>query len=395
MHEFTRYSARVGVGALGLITAAGIGVTPASAHSQCANAGEWTVPGAGRIAAAEILRRSAKAQVVLLGEHHDDVDHHRWELQTTAALAALRKNLVIGFEMFPRRVQGALDRWVANELSEEEFLKASDWSRVWGYDPALYLPLFHFARINRIPMLALNVERELVRSVRSGGLASVPAEKREGVSRPAPAGESYLERLFQSYAQHPENAHAAPARTDTGFQRFVEAQLLWDRAMAQAMVEAGTRHPDALIVGIMGSSHVENGEGVQHQIESLGIAQVATLLPWDADADCARLTAGLATAVFGLPAAKAATQPPAQLLGIRIATAPDGVQVMDVAAGSIAEAAGLRAGDVLVEVAGTTVKEPSQVRAIVLRVMPGTWLPLKAKRRSDTVELTARFAARK
>jgi len=396
MCDTIRTGVRAGLCALSLIAAAGIAATPALAQHSCASAGEWTVPGSGKIAAPEILERAARAQVVLLGEHHDDADHHRWQLQTVAALSALRTKLVIGFEMFPRRVQGALDRWTANELSEEEFLKASDWIHVWGYDQAFYLPLFHIARLNRFPMLALNVERDLVRAVSSGGLASVPAEKREGVSIPAPAADSYSERLFQSYAQHPEKEQSAPARTDPGFQRFVEAQLVWDRAMAQALAEAGRRYPDALIVGIMGSSHIESGEGVPHQLESLGIKRIVSLLPRDTNADCAKLTAGLATAVFGVPVPKASgpAEPPPRL-GIRIEVAPDGVRVADVDAGSIAEAAGMRAGDVLIDVAGTAVKDPAQVRAIVVRMVPGTLLPLKAKRQGATVELTARFPARK
>ena len=42
--------------------------------------------------------------------------------------------IVIGFEMFPRRVQKALDQWVAGELSEAQFLAASDWNHVWSTD---------------------------------------------------------------------------------------------------------------------------------------------------------------------------------------------------------------------------------------------------------------------
>ena len=392
MHHLTRTFVRLGLCAPGLIAATLVAAMPAWAQPSCAGAGEWTVPGAGRIAAPEILARSAAAQVVLLGEHHDNADHHRWQIQTVAAFSALRPKIVLGFEMFPRRVQGALDRWVANELTEEDFLKASDWSHVWGYDSAFYLPLFHFARLNRIPMVALNVERDLVRSVRASGLASVAPDKREGVSFPAPAGDAYLERLFASYAQHPENKRPAAARSDPEFQRFVEAQLVWDRAMAQALAEASAHNPDALVVGIMGSGHIERGEGVQHQIEKLGIKHVASLLPWNSSADCAELKSGLATAVFGLPEAQAVAPP--QLLGISIETAPDGVKVAQVAADSIAQAAGLRAGDVLIEVAGMGVREPAQVRAAVMRMAPGTWLPLKAKRQGGIVELTAKFPAK-
>jgi uncharacterized iron-regulated protein len=367
---------------------------PARASETCAPASAWSVPGGGPISAQDVLARAATARVVLLGESHDSADHHRWELQTVAALAALHPKIALGFEMFPRRVQPALERWVAGELSEEEFLQASDWSRVWSYDPALYLPLFHFARLNRVPMLALNVERELVRAVGARGYDAIPAETREGVSAPAAASDSYLERLFEAYAQHPDKSDSAPARTDPAFRRFVEAQLVWDRAMAQVLVEAAQRDPDGIAIGIMGSRHIAHGEGVAHQIESLGVQPVVSLLPWDAGDDCAGLTAGLASAVFGLPASRrtAADAPPR--LGIQIRAVAGGVLVAAVENGSIAEATGLRADDVLVEVAGAPVTTPDAVRALVLRMAPGTWLPLKLKRQADLVELTAKFPAR-
>ena len=41
---------------------------------------------------------------------------------------------MIGFEAFPRRVQPVLERWVAGQLSESEFLAQSDWRNVWRFD---------------------------------------------------------------------------------------------------------------------------------------------------------------------------------------------------------------------------------------------------------------------
>ena len=370
------------------LIAAAVAAMPAQAQSTCAPAGEWTVPGAGRVAAHEILSRAARESVVLLGESHDNADHHRWQLNTIAGLAALHPRLVLGFEMFPRRVQGALDRWVAGELGEEEFLKASDWSRVWGHEAALYLPLFHFARLNRIPMLALNVEREFVRTVGAKGLEAVPVWRREGVSDPAPATEHYVDRLLAVYSEHPEKRRTA-ARSDPDFRRFVEAQLVWDRAMAHALAQAAASHPGALVIGVMGSSHVSFGDGVPHQLQSLGVRRVASLIPWDPNSDCGTFVPGLATAVFGIPAAQRAQ--PRPLLGITIDTVPEGVKVLTVGAGSIAERTGLKVGDVLVEAAGSVVKVPGDIRAKVGAMVPGTLLPLKVKRESEIVELTATF----
>ena len=381
--------------AISLSAATVLAAAPVRTAETCAPAGAWSIPGSGRVASQDILARAAAAKVVLLGESHDNPDHHRWELQAVAALAALRPKIALGFEMYPRRVQGALDRWVAGELGEPEFLQASDWSRVWGYDAAFYLPLFHFARMNRFPMLALNVERDLVRAVGANGLDAIPADNREGVSAPAPARESYLARLFEAYAQHPEKKISAPARTDPAFLRFVEAQLVWDRAMAQVLAEFSRRNPDALAIGVMGSRHITYGEGVAHQLENLGISAVVSLLPWDANDDCAGFSAGFADAVFGMPAAASSTTPaPAPpRLGIQIRNAPGGVLVAAVETGSIAEVAGLRVDDVLVEVAGVSVKTTDEVRTLVSRTAPGTWLPLKVKRQ-NLIELTAKFPAK-
>ena len=184
-----RSLAAASLAALFTLAASAISATAQAATSGCVPAGEWVIPASGggkRTAATDVLANAAKSSVVLLGESHDDMDHHRWQLQMLAALSPSRGSLVLGFESFPRRVQGALDRWVAGDLSEADFLVQSDWRKVWNMDAQLYLPLFHFARMNRVPMLALNVESDLVRSIARNGLQSVPDDKREGVGKAAP-----------------------------------------------------------------------------------------------------------------------------------------------------------------------------------------------------------------
>ncbi|MBE0613240.1 MAG: ChaN family lipoprotein [Burkholderiales bacterium] len=396
MKNSTKIGARMRNCTLGIAVAALLAAAPARAHEGCAAEAVWTIPGGGGISAQTVLGRATGARVVLLGESHDNADHHRWELQMATALATLHPRIVLGFEMFPRRVQAALDRWVAGELTEAQFLQDADWEHVWGYEADFYLPLFHFARMNRIPMLALNVERAMVRTVGAQGLAAVPPDELEGVSKPAEPGEEYLSRLFASYAQHPEKHASAPALGDPAFRRFVEAQLVWDRAMAQVLGAAAARDPDILVVGIMGARHVTHGDGVQHQLKDLGIQNVVSLLPWDHEGDCGEFATGLASAVYGIPyMPPAPAAPPPQLLGINIDAAPDGVRIVAVGPGSIAEAAGLQAGDVLTEAAGTAVTTTGELKNIVVRMLPGTWLPLKAKRNGEIIELTARFPQRK
>jgi uncharacterized iron-regulated protein len=277
-------------------------------------AGAWFDPARGQICE-QALARLAGSDVVLLGEKHDEAEHHRWQLHTIAGLHCLRNDVVLGFEMFPRRVQPVLDRWAEGEMSEAAFLDAVDWPRVWGVDPALYLPLFHFARMQRIPMLALNVDRDTNRLVASRGLDTLSAAEREHVGDPSPPSAAYRERLFGWFSHHP--AFAADTGMDSPrFDRFVRAQQFWDRAMAEALAAALTspaRRP--LVIGVMGRGHVEYGDGVPHQLAALGLSAVATALPWNLHDEPPTATpiASLLFAVdlSGNPSASAAEAPTA------------------------------------------------------------------------------------
>ncbi|MCP9835329.1 MULTISPECIES: ChaN family lipoprotein [unclassified Cyanobium] len=334
-----------------------------SAASTCVPAGAWvepTSPAPRSVAAGDLLDRLARRPVVLLGERHDSAAHHRWQLATLQALQERSPDLSLGLEMVPRRLQPVLDRWVAGDLKERAFLEALDWPAIWGYDADLYLPILRFARDRRLPLLALNVDRLLVRRVRAEGFAAVPAREREGVGRPAPASAAYrtqLHRLWQHHPFVPTSGQRRPGLEDPSFVRFVESQLLWDRAMAEAIADRRRRHPGAPVVALIGNGHLAGGHGVPHQLRALGLAQAAWLLPWDGGLDCAVLQPGLATAVFGV-----VSRPPAGLrLGVYLETHSGRVEIRQVAPGSLAERSGLRVGDRITAIDGQPVSSARQV----------------------------------
>ena len=109
--------------------------SPPAVSPLCASGGRWITFSDGKArldTGPEIIKNAARQDVVLLGEQHDQEDHHRWQLQMLAALHAQRPTMVIGFEMFPRRLQPVLDQWVAGTLSPRDFLAQADWNTVWS-----------------------------------------------------------------------------------------------------------------------------------------------------------------------------------------------------------------------------------------------------------------------
>lgn len=240
---------------------------------------DWIDPtGERALGEAEALARLAEARVVLLGERHDSLRDHHWQAATIGRLAALRPEIIVGFEMFARSVQPALDAWVEGRLDREAFLAASRWAQDWGFAPGLYAPLLDLCRARRLPMRGLNIPRDLVRAIGSDGWEAVPPGDRSWLSPAVPATAAYRRYLFAvTGGRRPGREAQAPE--DPAFDRFVRAQQAWDRAFACAIAAAAEAAPRALVVGIIGRGHLEFGHGTPAQLAALGIAPVRVALP--------------------------------------------------------------------------------------------------------------------
>lgn len=406
--------------ALGLCTAVAV-IVPASRATEaeaaaCSTIGAWRDLEKDKVREhADLIKDLADRDVVLLGERHAIPGIQRWQLHTAAALHAREPNMVLAFEAFPRSVQPALDRWVAGELSEKEFLRESRWNEVWGLGTRLYMPLFRFARMHRIPMVAMNVDRSLISRVGREGWDAIPADAREGLSDPAPVSDGYrraLSAVFESKAKQAkaaeegaaahggDDAQSQDADTERRIQFFIEAQSTWDRAFAEAIAAARERKPRPLVVGIVGRGHVEHGYGLPRQLEDLGIDDVAIVLTHAANEPCERLAPDdgvrIADAVFGLD-----SEPErghgggGPRLGVMIESFGKGdeaaVRVSSVIDGSVAQSTGLKPGDLIVEAAGVRTTKSGELIAVVKRQAPGTWLPLRVQRGEQTIDVVARF----
>ncbi|MEM9442169.1 MAG: ChaN family lipoprotein, partial [Pseudomonadota bacterium] len=345
--------------------------------------------------------------------------HHRWQLAVISALHGRRPDMVLGFESFPRAVQPALDRWIAGELSETAFLEEAKWSTNWGFDPELYLPLFHFARLHRVPMIALNVERDFVSRIRDEGLENIPEDERRGLTEPKTPVDAYLDSLAETFGQHlnlgseagsqetdaetnegeATNTETAPAeplniKDDPRFQRFVRVQTTWDRAMAQALAEASTSEGSPLVVGVLGNGHLERGFGVPYQLSDLGIDNTTVYMPVAPSESCDVYAQEVASGLFVLPPlSQIAGAPSGPKLGVMIETAENQVRVLQVVEDSIAAASDIRDGDLIVEAAGVSLETTSDLIGIVQQQAPGTWLPLSIEREGKIIEIVAKFPA--
>jgi len=209
-----------------------------------------------------------EVRLVFMGEMHDRAGHHRAQLQVIKALKEAGAPVVVGLEMFRRDSQGALDLWVNNKMSEGNFLKV--YKQNWSMWP-VYRDIFIYARQQKLPMLGLNLSREITQQVARNGFASLsPQQLGELPGVRCDVDSRYQEFIRRSLGGHGHNG--------VQFLHFCEAQLLWDSVMAENLLDYLARHPDAIIVVLAGSGHAWK-HGIPEQVRRRQEVPMRILLP--------------------------------------------------------------------------------------------------------------------
>ena len=78
-------------------------------------------------------------------------------------------------------------------------------------------------------------------------------------------------------------------------------------------------------------------------------------------------------------------------LGVMLETVDGALRVIEVVAGSVAEATGIEADDVIAMAAGRAMVEADDLVGVIGRQAPGTWLPLTLNRRGQSRDVVAKF----
>ena len=109
----------------------------------------------------------ASADVVMIGEHHNNPISHWLEYEITASIHEIRQGMVVlGAEMFEADTQLMLDEYVSGMISTTRF--EAD-SRLWHNYSTDYEPLVAFARENGLRFVATNIPRRYADMVNKGG----------------------------------------------------------------------------------------------------------------------------------------------------------------------------------------------------------------------------------
>ena len=195
-----------------------------------------------------MVGEASKSRVIIVGETHDNQAHHDLQLKIIRTLHEGGAPLAVGIEMFRAESQELLDKWWRWGMPTEQFeaLYRENWGMPW----LLYRDIFLYARQKRIPLVGLNVPREIIAKVAREGYGSLTGaeKKRLPPGLTCNVDEAYRSFIRRTYTEH---AHAS----GRSFDHFCEAQMVWDTAMAIYALDYLDKNPGSRIVILAGSVH--------------------------------------------------------------------------------------------------------------------------------------------
>ena len=227
-----------------------------------------------KVNVSQLTSVAESSDLVLIGEAHDNKEHHEMQLSLLRVLWAQKLPIAIGLEMIQADSQKELDDWTEGKLSEQEFLKV--YARNWSLEWSLYRDIFLFARDNHIPMIALNIPKELMTKVSRHGYAALTAEEKKDLPQGTTCDlnnphTAFLKSSFEEVFKH--NA----AGTGRVFTYFCEAQTLRNSGMAMNVARYVKKHPGKKVVVLAGIWHaVKNA--IPEQLERNGSKLTNTVI---------------------------------------------------------------------------------------------------------------------
>lgn len=196
----------------------------------------------------EAMTRLAGADHVLLGEKHDNAEHHRLQAEIVREIAARGRRPALVLEMLGHDQAPALATYLAGRPGDARgFVAAVGWR--WN-DWPMYEPILTAALGAEWPIAAGNLGRDTTRAIMRGGseaTASLP---------PLPSGAeaALLDQLEASHCGHVPRERLGP---------MLQVQRARDGSMAAAMAA----NPQSVL--ITGAEHARTDRGVPWMLRGL------------------------------------------------------------------------------------------------------------------------------
>lgn len=223
----------------------------------------FSTAGYSEISFSDFMKEIASSDVVLVGETHDSPFDHYVEYELFRRISKER-SVVLSLEMFERDVQGVLDSYLSEEITEDSFMRAS---RPWENYPTDYRDLVEFAKKNGIPVIAANIPRNLASLVSKHGpdtLNSI-SDIKDFFVKPFSTPDDYKQRFLDFFSML---VPGMPMSAMSQENMFV-SQLFKDATMAFSINKSLNEYPGRLVFMVCGEFHSDYHQGIYEQLKAI------------------------------------------------------------------------------------------------------------------------------
>ena len=203
-----------------------------------------------------LMGAASGARYVLLGEIHDNPDHHQLQADIIGGLAERGSEPAVVFEMIPESFADVLEEFAdtgnRDVASLSEHLQWSE--RGW---PAfsIYQPVFEAAVADGLTLRAGDLDRQTIRAIGENGLDALSQSEIERLSLHLEVPAEQADALAETI----RTAHCG-LMPDGAIGAMATVQRARDGALADALVDAAKDSGSAVLIA--GSGHVRKDRGV-------------------------------------------------------------------------------------------------------------------------------------
>jgi uncharacterized iron-regulated protein len=196
-----------------------------------------------------LLASLSQAPLILLGEKHDNPDHHRLRMSLLESLILGAGISLLSFEMMDNTQQAPLDQLQSSvtTLNEEQIRDALSWDEAWTWE--FYRAPVLLALQSGIKMRAGNIDRNQVRSI---------------YAQTDTAAQELNTDQLAALTREIDLSHCGML-PESQFPAMVRVQQARDRAMAGSLLDAPEQKSAALLAG---NFHVRHDLGVSNYLSS-------------------------------------------------------------------------------------------------------------------------------
>ncbi|RYZ04031.1 MAG: hypothetical protein EOO73_25600 [Myxococcales bacterium] len=220
----------------------------------------WGTKARAFVAPSLVVPQLAAARLVLLGERHDNPDHHRLQGAVISELVKAGRKPAVVLEMLEVEQQPIVDAYLQEPTANVAgFGSAVGWEKTSWPPLREYQPVLEAAFAGKLPIAAGNVSQADAKALVKQGISALSAERvaelRLDRAFPEELQQSLLAELRASHCGHLPDQYLAP---------MALAQHARDAQLAQVLVRVGAKEGAVLIAG---AGHARLDRGVPYYLE--------------------------------------------------------------------------------------------------------------------------------